>query len=224
MINLIPDEIRVNNRYALHNVKLVRYTALALLTMAAIVAVTGLSILNMERTENKMQQQSEEQHQKLAAYKTTETKSKELSDEVNTINTLLTRQINFSELLPNIAQLMPPGAVLRELDFTTSDILAGATTATKATASSGQKPFIIQASVKDRAIASTLLENIKASKDLFTDADIVSVNQSTKASSTDANSLPSVNSRYPYEVTINGYLKKIDPQKATATNPTAKTP
>jgi Tfp pilus assembly protein PilN len=223
MINLIPDQIRINNRYALRNVKLIRYTVLALLTMAVIVAITGLSILNMERTENKMQQQSKEQHQKLATYKATEDKSKELSDEVNTINTLLSRQLNFSELLPNIAQLMPPGAVLRELDFTTSDILAGATT-TKATASSGQKPFIIQASVKDRAIASTLLENIKASKDLFTDADIVSVNQSLKATSTDANSLPSINSRYPYEVTINGYLKKIDPQKATTTNQAAKTP
>jgi hypothetical protein len=142
MINLIPDQIRINNRYALRNVKLIRYTVLALLTMAVIVAITGLSILNMERTENKMQQQSKEQHQKLATYKATEDKSKELSDEVNTINTLLSRQLNFSELLPNIAQLMPPGAVLG----------------------------------------------------------------------------------YPYEVTINGYLKKIDPQNTTATKPAAKTP
>jgi hypothetical protein len=140
-------------------------------------------------------------------------------DETTTINTLLNRQIKFSELLPNIANLMPQGAVLRELDFTTSDIIAGGATGGNTNAgsssSSQQKPFLIHASVKDRTVASTLLENIKASKDLFTDADIVSVNQSTKGTSTDANSLPSVGSKYPYEVTINAYLKKISANKAS---------
>jgi Tfp pilus assembly protein PilN len=227
MINLIPDEMRINNRYALHNVRLLRYTALALLTMASIVAITGLSILNMKRTETSMQQQSQEQKQKLATYKPLQDKSKQISDELTTINTLLSRQVNFSELLPNIAKIMPPGAVLRELDFSTSDILSGATTtpgsSAAASAASGQKPFLLQASVKDRTIASTLLENIKASKDIFTDADIVSINQSTTGVSADANSLPSINSRYPYQVTINAYLKKIDP-KTTTPSPASKTP
>jgi Tfp pilus assembly protein PilN len=217
MINLIPDEMRVNNRYALRNIRLIRYTGVALLTMAAIVAITGLSILNMNRTESNFQEQSEDQKQKLAAYKPILEKSKELSDEIATINTLLGRQIKFSELLPDIAKLMPSGAVLRQLDFTTSDILAGSTApGATSSASSAQKPFIIQASVKDRTVASTLLENIKASKSLFTDADIVSVNQSAKGTSTDANALPSVSSKYPFDVTINAYLKKIDPSKASS--------
>jgi Tfp pilus assembly protein PilN len=224
MINLIPDEIRINNRYALRNVRFIKYTMVALLTMAAIAAITGLSILNMNRTEDNLQKQSEDQRKQLASYKPVQTKSKQLSDQITTINSLLARQIKFSELLPNIAKLMPPGAVLRELDFTTSDILAGSTTTggSAPASSSTQKPFLIQASVKDRAIASTLLENIKASKDIFTDADIVSVNQSLKGVSTDANSLPSINTRYPYDVTINAYLKKIDPSKSSQTSQTAK--
>jgi Tfp pilus assembly protein PilN len=226
MINLIPDEMRINNRFALHNVRLIRYTGVALLTMAAIMSVTGLSILNMDRSEKSLQKQSDEQKQKLTTYKPIQDKSKELSDEITTINSLLGRQIKFSELLPSIAKLMPPGAVLRELDFTTSDILAGGTAGAKATASaaSGQKPFIIQASVKDRTIASTLLENIKASNSLFTDADIVSVNQATKGTSADANALPSISSKYPYDVTINAYLKKIDPSKTSAANQAVKSP
>jgi Tfp pilus assembly protein PilN len=222
VINLIPDGMRTNNRFALRNVKLARYTGVAILTMASIVAITGLSILNMKRTENNLQQQSDQQTQKLAAYKPLQNKSKQLSDELTTVNTLLNRQVKFSELLPNIAKLMPPGAVLRELDFSTSDIIAGGTTSAagaSASAASGQKPFIIQASVKDRAVASTLLENIKASNNIFTDADIVSVNQSTTGTSADANALPTVSSRYPFDVTINAYLKKIDTSKSS----TAKT-
>jgi Tfp pilus assembly protein PilN len=225
MINLIPNEIRINNRFALRNVKLIRYTGVALLTMAVIVAITGLSILNMSRTENNLQKQSADQKQNLASYKPVQDKSKQLSDEISTINTLLNRQIKFSELLPNIAKLMPPGAVLRELDFTTSDILAGSSASSAtSTNSSGLKPFIIQASVKDRTVASTLLENIKTSNSIFTDADIVSVNQSTKGTSTDANALPSIGSKYPYDVTINAYLKKIDPSKASTTNQAANKP
>jgi Tfp pilus assembly protein PilN len=217
MINLIPDEIRINNRFALRNVKLIRYTGVALLTMAAIAAITGISILNMQRSESNLQKQSEEQSKKLAAYKPVQAKSKELSDEITTINTLLNRQIKFSELLPSIGKLMPQGAVLRELDFTTSDILAGSASGAKATSTAnGVKPFIIQASVKDRTIASTLLENIKTSS-LFTDADIVAVNQSNKGSG-DANSLPSITTKYPFDVTINAYLKKIDPSKKTTTS------
>lgn len=224
MINLIPDEIRVNNRFALKNVRLLRYTAVALLTMAAIVAITGLSILNMNRVENTLQEQSSEQQQKLASYGPVKDKSKQLSDEIATINTLLGRQIKLSELLPDIAKLMPRGAILRELDFTTSDIVAGgAKTSGGASSSSGQKPFIIQASVVDRPVASTLLENIKASS-LFTDADIVSVNQATKGVSNDANALPSVSNKYPIEVTINAYLKKIDPAKVNAAASGSKTP
>jgi Tfp pilus assembly protein PilN len=224
MINLIPDEIRTNNRYALRNVRLVRYTFVALLTMAAIVAITGLSILNMNRTEKNLQKQSEDQRQKLASYKPVQDKSKELANQITTINTLLARQIKFSELLPNIANLMPPGAVLRELDFTTSDILAGAAApgTNTPTSTTTLKPFLIQASVKDRAIASVLLENIKTSKDIFIDADIVSVNQSTKGTSADANTLPSINTKYPFDVTINAYLKKIDPAKTSTTSQAVK--
>jgi cytochrome bd-type quinol oxidase subunit 2 len=67
MINLIPDNIRINNRYALRNVRLARYTALAVLTMAAIVAITGLSILNMDRTENNMQNNQKSKAKNLLA-------------------------------------------------------------------------------------------------------------------------------------------------------------
>jgi hypothetical protein len=112
---------------------------------------------------------------------------------------------------------MPPGAVLKQLNLSANDILNTATSVKVpgSTTSSQQSPFIILAAVKDRGVAATLLENIKASKDLFTDADIVDVTQNSTENK-DANSLTTTANKYPYQVTINAYLKKINPQRTTA--------
>ena len=218
MINLIPENIRSNNRYSARNVKLLRYTLVSLFTMLAIVAITGLTILSMNRTENDLQKQSEQGALRIASYKSLQTQGQALSDQILTINSLLARQVTFSSLLPQIAQIMPPGAVLKEMNLSTSDILpAGTATKTSGSNTAGaQKPFVILAAVKDRTIAATLLENIKASKNLFTDADIVSVSQAATGS-TDANATPSITTRYPYQVTINAYLKKINPNSIPTT-------
>jgi Tfp pilus assembly protein PilN len=214
MINLIPDHLRSNNRYAARNTRLIRYTAVAILTMVSIMVITGLSILGMNRRESNLQNQANTQSQKLAAYKPLQTQGQQLSDQITTINTLLDRQIAFSDLLPQIAKIMPQGAILRELDLSASDILPSAATGAVggAATSSTQKPFVIQAAVTDRSVATTLLDNIKASKDLFTDADIVDVNQGTGSTGT-STTQPSINSKYPYQVTINAYLKKLNPQQ-----------
>jgi Tfp pilus assembly protein PilN len=209
MINLIPDNVRTGNRYAARNVRLLRYTAVSLATMLIIVAITGLTILSMKRTESDLQEQSAQENTRIASFKSLQAQGQQLADQIATINSLLSRQVTFSGLLPQIAQIMPPGAVLKELDLSTSDILpASGTTSTSTTTSSTQKPFLIQAAVKDRSMAVTLLENIKATKSLFTNADIVSITESATGT-TDANSLPPITQRYPYQVTINAYLKKI---------------
>jgi Tfp pilus assembly protein PilN len=218
MINLIPDNLRANNRYAARNTQLIRYTAVAILTMVSIMVITGLCVLGMRHTENNLQKQADGQKQKLAAYKPIQEQGQQLSEQITTINTLLSRQVAFSELLPQIAKMLPPGAILRQLDVSTSDILpASSSVAAGSTSiSSAQKPFVIQAAVTDRNVAATLLENIRASKDLFTDADIVNINQSTTGTSPDANSLTTITARYPYQVTINAYLKKLDPKQVAA--------
>lgn len=216
MINLVPDYLRTSNRYALRNSMLLRYTLVVTFTMASIGIITGISLLGIQHNQNILQKQINDQNQSLASYKPLEAKGQQLSDELKTIDSLLARQVDFSKMLPEIAKIMPNGSVLKELDVSTSDILPTAPTpgSTTSSSTSQQSPFIIQAAVKDPSIASTLLENIKASKDLFTDADIVSVTQST-AGTTDANSIQSVSARYPYQVTINAYLKKIKPQTLT---------
>jgi hypothetical protein len=216
MINLIPDNIRENNRYAYRNVGLLRYTMISVFTIAAIGAITALSIFGMLQTSKDMQTQIDEQNQKLTTYKTLEKQGEALSTQLNTIGSLLNRQVNFSVLLPQIAKIMPEGAILKELNFSTSDILATTSTGTKNTPSNSggtastppvaaavQKPFVILAGIKDRNVATTLLENIRVNDKLFTDADLIELNQ-VSAADGDA----TVFSRYKYEVTINAYLKK----------------
>jgi hypothetical protein len=219
MINLIPDNIRANNKYAHRNVLLLRYTALSALTMVAIMAITGLSILGMLQTQSSIQDQISEQNNKLATYKSLDKQGEQLSEQINTIGSLLNRQVTFSTLLPGIAKIMPQGAILKELDFSTSDILPSTTPVNQSTGSSPggaaaaaatattQKPFIILAAISDRTIAATLLNNVKAEKDLFTDADLVEVTQTNTGSTTSS----AVSSHYPYQVTINAYLKKVNP-------------
>src|SRR5436309_964972 len=102
MINLIPENIRANNRYSARNVRLMRYTAVSLLTMLAIAAITGLTILNMKHTESQLQKESEQQNQRIASYKSLQSQGQQLSDQITTINSLLARQVNFSNLLPQI--------------------------------------------------------------------------------------------------------------------------
>lgn len=218
MINLIATPIRVNNRYALRNVRLIRYTVVSAFTMAAIGLITGASILNMKSTQDDLQNQIDAQNQQMASYKKVQDQGKQLSDQLSTINTLLNRQVTFSELLPGIAKVLPPGAVLRQLDFSTSDILSTPGASSASTGSSSQKkPFVIQAAVTDRNVAGTLLENIKASTDLFTDADLVSVSHADTSTSGSPDSPPSITKRYPYQVTINAYLKKLDVNKLNLT-------
>ncbi|HEX2614089.1 MAG TPA: hypothetical protein VHL10_01235, partial [Nitrososphaera sp.] len=120
---MIPETIRINNRYSARNVLLVRYTVVSLLTMLAIVVITGLTIFNMDRNAGDLQKQSKLQSQRIASFKSLQSQGQQLSDQILTINSLLSRQVNFSNLLPKIAQIMPPGAVLKELDVSTSDIL-----------------------------------------------------------------------------------------------------
>jgi hypothetical protein len=219
MINLIPDNLLANNKYAHRNVLLLRYTALSALTMVAIMAITGLSILGMLRTQNSIEAQIDGQNNKLSAYKSLDQQGEQLSEQINTIGSLLNRQVRFSTLLPGIAKIMPQGAILKELDFSTSDILPSTAPvnqsqgsspgggASAAAAATTQKPFIILAAVSDRTVAATLLNNVKAEKDLFTDADLVEVTQTNTGSTVSS----AVSSHYPYQVTINAYLKKVNP-------------
>mgnify|MGYP003388103185 CR=1 FL=1 len=204
MINLIPDLAKQNIRYARRNTRLIRYTWISAGMALAITAVTGLSILNMQSSKNELQKELDSQNARLNNLKSVETQGQKLYDQIKTIDTLLTKQVRFSQFLPDIAKLLPPGAVLKQLDFTSSDLTGETSTATgtQPVAAGTDKPFIISAAVNSRSTATTLLENIKADKELFTSANLIDISQNG------GDSPSGLSSKYPYVVTINAYFKK----------------
>lgn len=212
MINLIPDELKQTIRFSIKNSSLIRYNFIAAGTAVAIICITTISILSMQQTKNNLQKELDQQNLKLASYKKVEADGQKLYDNVSSIQQLLDRQIRFSSLLPELAAILPPGAVLKQLDFSTLELTGPPPTpATNKTPQAQnkvpEKPFVIQAAVTDRAVAATLLENIRAKTDLFTGADLIDVTLNESSSSQNGQS-DSIASRYPYQVTINAYFKK----------------
>ncbi len=198
MINLIPDNVKASTHYAILNSKLIRYLAVSALTMVAIGLITGASLLRMRQVDENLQGQLNGQNQQITQLKPVEAQGQKLSDQITTIKELLNRQVKFSLVIPNIAKILPPGAVMSNLDFSVDDIVASATVKASA-ASAGDKPFVVSALVKDQDTAATLLDNINAKKDLFTAADTIDIKRN-------ADSVTATN--YPYVTVINAYLKK----------------
>lgn len=220
MINLIPDHIKSDGKYALRNNRLVRYTAVSLFTVVVMVAVTVFSIVRMSQSQQDLQAQLDAQNQRLASFKAIEAKGQKLSDQINTIKELLTRQVKFSQLLPNFAEILPSGSVLLQLNFQTNDLTGQKPAGTPATAATVEKPFVIRAAVADRAIAGTLLENIKARNDLFKSADLLEVTFVEPVTASGAGGASQTNSiaqKYPYQVTINAYFQKKTTTPSTTT-------
>lgn len=217
MINLIADLVKTNTRYAVKNAALIRYTYLAIGTALAIGMITAVSILTMFNTQNSLNKQLDDQKSRLSGLQATETKGAKLYDQINTIQELLKRQIKFSDLLPEMAKVLPPGAIFKQLDISASDVVSSNKTTQAATSGAvsptlANKPFVIHAATVDRDTANTLLENILARKDLFTNAEIIDITFVTAQNSGSSNGVNSsdaaVANKYPYLVTINAYFNK----------------
>lgn len=215
MINLIPDTTKKNTVFAKRNSLLLKYAFASALTMLMIVFITVASILKMTYTQNSLNNEFDNQQVKIASYKGVEQKGQALADQISTIKELLNRQIKFSELFPDFAKILPTGSIILSLDFKASDFTGEVAAGQKATKPE-EKPFVIRAATDSTQTATTLLENIKARTDLFVGADLIDITK-LEAGSGENNV---VVERYPYQVTINAYLKP----KSSSQNTKQETP
>jgi len=163
MINLIPDNLRDQLRYAQHNLLLRKYL-LAIVFIAGVVAATfWIGMLALGRQSLDLENQLAAKNSQLAEYSDVLAQAQELSDTIDTIEALLDREIKFSQLLTEIASLVPSGASLNGISL-----------------SNEEDTLTLTATINSQDLAAVFQQNL-ASSDLFAVADIASMNKASDA-------------------------------------------
>lgn len=161
MINLLPPQIKQEITYGRRNSILLRWVIAVTLVIAGIgvMSIFGLFYINQNvRAQQKVakiaQQRIESQNLEVS-----KNELMDLSDKVKTIVQILNKQLLFSKMLTTIGGILPNGAVLSDINLSTSD--AG---------------IDLSISAIDRAAATQAFVNINDPKNNFFDkADLVSI-------------------------------------------------
>lgn len=170
MINLLPPQKLSNIRIARNNTVLRRY--IELLVGALIIIILALigSYYYMDQQRENVQLVIDADNAKIVELKPVQDEAERLSETINTIANISSRDVTFSSMLVQIGGLMPAGAVLTGLQFSVEDF---------------SSPLIISAQVDTESKAAILLNNIQSS-DLFEKAQIKSISQIETEESTTA--------------------------------------
>lgn len=211
MINLLPPQKLANIRIARANTTLRRYIELLLLALFVIVAsIIGAYYLLRIQQAN-VQTVNESNKATIAELEPVQKQAEQLSQTINTIATISSRDVQFSDMLVKIGGLMPDGAVLTGLQVSVDDYTS---------------PLQITAEVDTQSKGAVLLNNIQAS-DLFDSAELKSIvkidqkQDSTATTPVTTNTTtttttptePVTESPYHYTVVIDAYFKS--PKRST---------
>ena len=185
MINLVPPQYKTAIHYARLNVSVVQYVIVALSAAALLgtVLFTATSLINNEKTN--LEKQISQREDQVAALEPFHNEAVALSTKINTVSTILTKEVKFSEYIPTVAAALPEGAVLTGLSLT--DELA--------------ESLAIDALVVNEQSAAVLQENLAASN-LFTGADIISLTANQTGTGT-------AQDQYAFRVSISAFFPII---------------
>ena len=159
MINLLPPKLKNQAKYARWNVSMLQYTFLILAISVSLVAVLVFGVVIVSRDEKSLQQAIGVKEDTLAQLQPEVDEAKALADKINTVGALTKKNVKFSQLIQNIAALIPSGASLSGLTLTGDE----------------QRPLQIEAKTDTPQLAAVLRENLESS-DLFSLADIQTIN------------------------------------------------
>ena len=165
MINLLPPQKLANIRIARGNTTLRRYLELLLALLAVIIAALVSSYYFLGAQKANQQSIVDTEMARVAELEPVQKQAEQLSATINTIASLSSRDVTFSNLLVQIGGLMPEGSVLTGLQFSTEDY---------------DSPLIISAQIESEAKAAILLKNLQSS-DLFESAEIKTVSKNEEA-------------------------------------------
>ena len=160
MINLLPTKVKNDIKFARLNVTIVEYSVLALAMALGLVGILFFGHTLASREEVLLTNLVNDKRANLADYDQDLEKAKTLDKRIDTIEALLEREIAFSRLLPSIGALVPPGTNINGLELDTED----------------GNNLKINGQSSTQNGASVFRENLVNSGDIFTRADIVSIN------------------------------------------------
>lgn len=161
MINLLPPQKLANIRIARGNTTLRRYLELFIALLVIVVAALVSSYYFLSAQKANEQSIVDAEKSRVAELEPVQKQAEQLSATINTIASLSSRDVAFSNLLVQIGGLMPEGSVLTGLQFSIEDY---------------DSPLVISAQIESEATAATLLKNLQSS-DLFESAEIKTVSK-----------------------------------------------
>lgn len=173
MINLLPPDVRRDINFARHNTQIIRYIIGCLLGFIGvlILALSGKIYLHKNIDTYKATLETNRQQQQLQKQEETLTKVKDIQNSVKLVVDVLSKDILFSKLLPQVGAIMPPGTVLENFTLSTE---------------SDQAAFEITARSKDFESASQIQVNLEDnSNKLFEKADLVDISCQSVSETTD---------------------------------------
>lgn len=182
MINLLPDTDKARIRAARQNTILLRYVVLFSLILVSTVAIFGGGYYLAMQDENRARQTLAAEVTKTGKYAKTKAEAEAFAKDLATAKSVFSDGVSYSQLLLDLAEVVPSGTVIDSLNLT---------------ASTFGTPISITGKAKSLAKVEELKQSLENS-DLFENVSTVSV---TVAGDDNKG-------EYGYTVALNGTLSK----------------
>ncbi len=188
MINLMPPELKISYRYARRNVTLRKWVLICLIALIGLGAIATYGSLTLQQSSLHYEKQNAAAEDALKAdqFETTQKRVKDIGNNFKLVVKVLGQEVLFSELLKQVAAIIPAKANLTGLNIVQTqgaiDISAIATDYTTATQ--------VQLNLADPA------------NKIFTKADIVSI---------DCSAANALNPDFPCSVSLRALFARNNP-------------
>jgi len=196
MINLLPTETKQNYYYARRNSRLARWIVTMSFAFVGLIALSVGGILVLDQTAKSYDKQVGVLESSLKEQKQVETEKqvKEISNNLKLALQVLSKQVLYSQMLKQMATLIPSNAALENL-----------------TISQGQNALDITANTTDYTAATQLQVNLAdPNNKIFSKADILNISC--------ANSATGEPKKYPCTVTIRALFNAKNPYLFASSN------
>src|SRR5438105_15763506 len=114
MINLLPEQHRLNIRYGRSNAKLRLWLVGMLFAIAGLIVVFAAGVIYLDQQSKNYQKSIDLTKQQLQAENLAKAQKDvtEINDDIKLINQVLHQEVRFSDLIQAIGRVMPPVTVL----------------------------------------------------------------------------------------------------------------